>query len=37
MRKSDEEVVEAIDNYKALNDDIPYGPENQQADLPQQD
>ena len=27
MRKSDAEVVEAIDIYKALGDNIPYGPE----------
>ena len=27
MRKSDAEVVEAIDIYKALGDDISYGPE----------
>ena len=37
MRKSDAEVTEAIDQYKALGDDIPYGPEDQQADPPQQD
>ena len=34
MRKSDAEVTEAIDLYKALRDDIPYGPEDQQADPP---
>ena len=33
-RKSDAGV---IDQYKALRDDIPYGPEDQQADPPQQD
>ena len=37
MRKSDAEVTEAIDLYKALSDDIPYKPEDQQADPPQQD
>ena len=37
MRKSDAEVAEAIDIYKALRDDISYGPEDQQADPPQQD
>ena len=37
MRKSDTEVAEAIDIYKALRDDISYGPEDQQADPPQQD
>ena len=37
MRTSDAEVVEAIDIYKALGDDISYGPEDQQADSPQQD
>ena len=37
MRKSDAKVTEAIDLYKALRDDIPYGPEDQQADPPQQD
>ena len=37
MGKSDAEVAEAIDIYKALGDDISYGPEDQQADPPQQD
>ena len=37
MRKSDAEVAEAIDIYKALGDDIFYGPEDRQADPPQQD
>ena len=37
MRKSDAEVTEAIDLYKTLRDDIPYGPEDQQDDPPQQD
>ena len=37
MRKSDAEVAEAIDIYKALGDDISYGSEDQQADPPQQD
>ena len=37
MKKSDAEVTEAIDLYKALRDDIPYGPEDQPADPPQQD
>ena len=35
MRKSDAEV--AIDIYKALRDNIPHGPEDQQADPPQKD
>ena len=37
MKKSDAEVVEAIDLYKALGDDIYYGPEDQLAEPPQQD
>ena len=37
MGKSDAEVAEAIDIYKALGDNISYGPEDQQADPPQQD
>ena len=37
MKKSDAEVAEAIDIYKALGDDIPYGPEDQSAESPQQD
>ena len=37
MKKSDAEVMEAIDLYKALGDDIPYGPEDQSAEPPQQD
>ena len=37
MKKSDAEVTEAIDLYKPLRDDIPYGPEDQPADPPQQD
>ena len=37
MKKSDAEVMEAIDLYKALRDDIPYGPEDQSAEPPQQD
>ena len=37
MRKSDAEVAEAIDIYKALGDDIPYGPEDQSTEPPQQD
>ena len=37
MRKSDAEVVEAIDIYKAIGDDIPYGPEDQSTEPPQQD
>ena len=32
MRKSDAEVTEAIDIYKALGDDIPYGPEDQSTE-----
>ena len=37
MRKSDAEVAEAIDIYKAPGDDIPYRPENQSTEPPQQD
>ena len=37
MKKSDAEVTEAIDLYKSLRDDIPYGPEDQSAEPPQQD
>ena len=37
IKKSDAEVMEAIDLYKALGDDISYGPEVQPADPPQQD
>ena len=37
MKKSDAEVTEAIDLYKALRDDIYYGPEDQPAEPPQQD
>ena len=37
MKKSDAEVTEAIDLYKALRDNIPYGPEDQSAEPPQQD
>ena len=37
MRKSDAEVTEAIDIYKALRDDIPYRPEDQSTEPPQQD
>ena len=37
MRKSDAEVAEAIDIYKALRDNIPYGPEDQSTEPPQQD
>ena len=37
MKKSDAEAVEAIDLYKALGDDISYGPEDQPAEPPQQD
>ena len=37
IKKSDAEVTEAIDLYKALRDDIPYGPEDQSTELPQQD
>ena len=37
MRKSDAEVAEAIDIYKALGDDIPYGSEDQSTEPPQQD
>ena len=37
MKKSDAEVTEAIDLYKALGDDISYGPDDQPAEPPQQD
>ena len=37
MKKSDAEVTETIDLYKALRDDISYGPEDQPAEPPQQD
>ena len=37
MKKSDAEVTEAIDLYKALGDDISYGPVDQSAEPPQQD
>ena len=37
MRKSDAEVAEAIDIYKALRDNIPYEPEAQSTEPPQQD
>ena len=36
MKKSEAEVTEAIDLYKALRDDIPYGPEDQSAEPLQQ-
>ena len=37
MRKSDAEVAEAINIYKALGDDIPYRPDDQSTETPQQD
>ena len=37
MRKSDEEVAEAIDIYKVLKDGISYGPEDQSTEPPHQD
>ena len=37
MKKSDAEVTEVIDLYKALGDDISYEPEDQSAEPPQQD
>ena len=37
MKKLDAEVMEAIDLYKALGDDISYGPEDHPAEPPQQD
>ena len=37
MKKSDAEVAEAIHIYKALGDNIPYGPEDQSTEPPQQD
>ena len=37
MRKSDAEVTEAIDIYKALGDDILYKPEDQATEPPKQD
>ena len=36
MRKSDAEVVEAIDIYKALGDNISYGPKDQTTEPPHQ-
>ena len=35
MRKSDAEVAEAINIYKVLRDDIPYRPEDQSTEPPQ--
>ena len=37
MKKSEPEVTEAIDLYKAFRYDIPYGPEDQSTEPPQQD
>ena len=37
MTKTDAKITEAIDLYKALNDNIPYGPEDQSAEPSQQD
>ena len=37
IRKSDAEVAETIDIYKALRDDISYGPEDQSTEPPHQD
>ena len=37
IKKSDAEITEAIDLYKAPRDEIPDGPENQSAKPPQQD
>ena len=37
MKKSDAGVTRAIDLNKALRDDIPYGPEDQSTEPPQQD
>ena len=37
IKKSDAEVTEAIDFYKALRDNISYGLEDQSAEPPQQD
>ena len=37
MKKSDAEVTEAIDLYKAPRDDISYGPDDQSAEPPQLD
>ena len=37
MKKSDAEVAEAIDIYKALRDNISYGPEDQSTEPPHQD
>ena len=37
MRKSEAEVTEAIDIYKALRDNISYGPEDQSTEPPHQD
>ena len=37
MMKSDADVMEAINIYKALGDNISYGPEDQSAEPPQLD
>ena len=37
IKRSDAAVNEAIDLYKALGNDIPYGPEDQSSEPPQQD
>ena len=37
MRKSDAEVAEVINIYKALGDNTPYRPEDQSTEPPQQD
>ena len=37
MRKSGADIAEAIDIYKALRDDISYGPEDQSTEPPHQD
>ena len=36
MRKSDAEVAEAVDIYKAVRDNIPYRSEDQSTEPPQQ-
>ena len=37
LKRSEPEITEAMDIYKALSDDTYYGPEEQSADPPQQE
>ena len=37
LKRSEPEIAEAMDIYKALSDDTYYGPEEQSADPPQQE